>query len=252
MRRFGQVMIGVLAFSSFVGLGGRAAADQPAADEPAEAAMPGAYTWKLALEGRAFPGTRELCAAFVAEAKAAAVAAADSLEEQRTRPPRCSADATVVPLGTTGTFRSARAFDLDDGLVSRRQLAVTTPAGTLLTWVSWNIDDPRDPGCPSIIRATSVESLRVENGSLVVSMLGERTTYVETSRAEDPGYRAELVRTAFWFVPEGTTVRPWMWADTLGSKVQPVADHRVPWEQLRWTGPQTLRVDRRGVGSVGG
>ena len=113
------------------------------------------------------------------------------------------------------------------------------------------------PAMASSLQVTS-PSLRVGgrnstrfSASLVVTMIGERTTYVEEPSAQDPGYRAELVRTAFWFVAEQDTIRPWMWADTLGSKVQPRADHRVPWEALRWSDPRTLRVDPRGVGTAG-
>jgi hypothetical protein len=249
-----------LAVTAFVTGAPLVASASPArADDPDPQAQGTAFTGRLALEGAASSGVAALCSAFISDAKAQAAAHAAE-EEAPHRPPRCVPDAAVVQLTTSGPLRAARVLWLDDGAATRRQLALVTPSGIYLTWFAWDVDDPRDPGCPSIIRDVAIEQLRIEHGALVVVAQGERTAYVEQASDDDPGYRAELVRTAHWFVPQrGPTVasqsgapQPWFWSEVLGTKVQPRADARVPWATLPWSGKRELHLDAAGRPRIDG
>ncbi len=58
--------------------------------------------------------------------------------------------------------------------------------GFVLFPAYWHGEDPTDPGYPSIFRPERIESIRVENGYLVVTETGSR--YVDTSENGKPIY----------------------------------------------------------------
>lgn len=189
-----------------------------------------------------FPDVSALCRGYVAFAGAQDVAATQMIETLVPRPPRCVAERSPIPFTPTGPWRGLRVVRVDDGIATGKRLVVQTARGLSLSSISWGVDDPRDPGCPSIIREVAIDEVSVQHGMLVVVMAGDRTTYVEPTTEADPGYRAELLRLAYWAKDDGGAVklasehprtRP-----SLGGKVQPFWDSArwVPWERIPWQG----------------
>lgn len=210
----------------------------------------------------AFPSPVALCKTYVAQAKQTLAAGPPSWDESIVpHAPRCTVEAKPLPFAGTRTWKSLRVAHLDDGIGRGSELVVETPAGFVLAPIGWGWDDPRDPGCPSIVRAISIHGAAVQHGRLVVVMAGERTTYVEPVSEDDPGARAELVRIPFWASVEGGPSGPaggkvsfrstdsFMTGGTLGSKVQPgrTRSQWVEWASLPWSGLRSFQLDAQGA-----
>lgn len=204
-----------------------------------------------------FPDVSALCRGYVAFAAAQDVAATRMIGDLVPRLPRCIAEPAPIPFAPRGPWRGLRAVRVDDGIATARRLVVQTARGVSLSWISWGVDDPRDPGCPGIIREVGIDEVSVQHGMLVVVMAGDRTTYVEPTTEDDPGYRGELVRLAFWARDDGGAVKfafddP-MTRPSLGHKVQPhwQRAHFVPWQRLPWRGRVPFTLDPAGNREVG-
>jgi hypothetical protein len=153
--------------------------------------------------------------------------------------PRCEEIATGVPFEKGAGFHAVRAVRVFDGSATYSTLLVESALGVSALPVSWDVDDPNDPGCPSIVRGESIEQLRVQNGLLVVVMLGVTTRFVEVPDGPTPdsGARAALVREVTVAKLDGTTIHArkfeaWSGPE-LGEKVQPT-EMRVAWSSLAW------------------
>jgi hypothetical protein len=139
------------------------------------------------VDNRAFASVAELCASFIAEAKANAPALRESVAEldiDRLKPPYCAAIAEPQPIPANSVYERAVTVRLSDGLWERKQLVVKLARGFVLHPTYWDADDPLDPGCPSIFRAESIEPVRVRGEELIVIETGHN--YVDTNEHGDP------------------------------------------------------------------
>jgi len=205
------IAVSTAAFAAFAAFAASALALEPDASE---------------LGDVVYPDVSALCRGYVAFARAQDVAATQMFETLVPRPPRCVAERAPIPFAHTGPWKGLRAIQVDDGIATGRRLVVQTARGVSLSSIWWGVDDPRDPGCPSIVREIGIDEVSVQHGMLVVVMAGDRTTYVEPTTEADPGYRAELVRFGLWARDDGGAVkfafeepntRPWLGRSGVGA-----------------------------------
>ena len=203
-----------------------------------------------------FASPAAVCRALVAsEVRELAISPPSQIDESIVaHAPHCLAEATPLPFVGDRTWKSLWVIHSDDGVGKASRLVAQTPSGYVLVPVAWDVDDPRDPGCPSIVRDIGIDGAAVQHGRLVIIMAGERTTYVDPVSEDDPGARMELVRSPHWSSDAngGTTFKttdPWTAGSTLGSKVQPGGPHGrwVAWGVLAWQGFRSLQVDPTGA-----
>ena len=143
-------------------------------------------------------------------------------------------------------YRELRELRVFDGEARYSTLVVVGPRGVARVPLSWNVDDPTDPGCPSIVRPLALEQARVENGHLVLVALGVTAGWAEPLGDDDPGMRDLLVRevaVAKW-VGDELVLRhyPQFAGPELGTKLRPTFDSHLPWEVLPWSGRQEFVV----------
>ncbi|MEM1034807.1 MAG: hypothetical protein AAGN82_30990, partial [Myxococcota bacterium] len=74
---------------------------------------------------------------------------------------------------------------------------VSGPEGVAASHYWGRVNDPEDPGCPSITRAMGLDRAWVEDGHLVLVSVGAMGTYVEDTPAAPGGYRPMLGRGVF-------------------------------------------------------
>jgi hypothetical protein len=213
------------------------------------------------------PSLAEVCAAFVKQAKVALLTAKAEnlrLEDFTFGKPTCAEIASPVTFSATADYKSVHALSVYDGIMKSKSLVVETKRGFFLTPVSWDQQDPLDPGCATIARVTTVEEVRVDNGYFVAVLGAERGTYVESSDPNDDGFRQSLTRTAQWGKDDGKSFTTTYWDpqyhEGLGFKVQPKPDHlmvpatqqmifpaKSPWSALPWKEATPFRVSPTGV-----
>jgi hypothetical protein len=221
------------------------------ADEMSEQMTAAAGERETELQGERFASPAALCKAYVARAKDVRASSPPHHDESIVaHAPRCVAEATSLPFTGTRTWKSLRVAHVDDGIGRASRLLLETPSGWHLGPMAWNERDPRDPGCPSIVRDISVHGAGVQNGRLVVIMAGERTTYVEPTSEDDHGGRTELVRTPWWATESNGDVsfrstQTFLSGGILGSKVQPTR-RWVDWSTIPWSGLRTFHVEANG------
>jgi len=157
------------------------------------------------LDNRAFASVAELCANFVAQAKAGAPALLESVSGvgiDQLKSPYCTAIAEPHPVPANPSYERSVTLRLSNGLWERKQLAVKLSRGFVLFPSYWDADDPTDPGCPSLFRAESIEPLRVENGYLVVVESGR--SYLEMNEEGAPTFT--MIHGATWCKESGGTL----------------------------------------------
>lgn len=197
-----------------------------------------------------------VCAAFVA-AQATAKPAFETDPPLVPKQPTCEEVPATFPIALGGPFRSVHVVARQTRFAGSGQaLVVETDTGFYLAPFSWGVkDDPGDPGCPSIVREELVESVRVDNGHLVVTYAGTRGTWAEARTwPGDDGYRETLVRGAYWAKPDARgrpAFRHWnpQYQEALGHKTQPDGrrEQRVPWLSLPWLDARPFHVDPSGT-----
>jgi hypothetical protein len=232
--------------------------------EPADETPFGVQTFESIAQERTFSA---VCGAWVKTAQTALPSARAEnirLENFVFGQPSCSEIALPAAFTPTSDYLSVRAITHYDGIVRRRSLVVQTKRGFFLTPISWNIEDPLDPGCATIARVMTVEELRVDNGYFVAVLGAERGTYTETTNPNDDGFRRSLVRTAQWGKDDGKAFQTTYWDpqfhEGLGWKVQPNADHlttpgtdkmvfpeKTLWNALPWKEAPAFHISPSGV-----
>lgn len=152
-----------------------------------------------------YASTTAVCAAWSAETATRAKELAEDATARGLKlgAATCAEAPAGVVLPPHPTYRSVRAFRRSDGLSTYTTLAVELPRGIVVVPLTWDGDDPLDPGCPSITRYERLDAARVENGWLVVTIDGTRSTYNE----EDGGSTPESLRGAVWCRDEGAELR---------------------------------------------
>jgi hypothetical protein len=162
-----------------------------------------------------------------------------SCSGRRRCPPRTSSDGPPAD-------DAARLFY---GTGADTTLVVESPRGLALTPISWDFDDPNDPGCPSIVRNHSVIGARVDNGHLVILVSGSRQTYVQVpDDSDDTGARGQLVQSVYWGKDDGHGIsfrhHDPQYQFQLGQKIQPRGDKfkMVPWAELPWTHTRRFHI----------
>jgi hypothetical protein len=159
-----------------------------------------------------------------------------------------------VPAGVRfqpgGGFLGVRALRVKDGEGGYTALLAQRAEGLLALPVTWDVDDPNDPGCGSIVRDTGLEEVTVQHGALVVVSLGERVTYVSAADDED-GAREVLLRSVMVVRSSGESFVGRGFAQAayggpeLGFKLQPSVRSK-PWSRVPWTDRQPVVVDSEG------
>ncbi|MBK6520010.1 MAG: hypothetical protein IPM79_37715 [Polyangiaceae bacterium] len=188
----------------------------------------------------------EVCAAFMAVPPVA------SREGVPGKPRSCKPLTLSTPFTPTQQYLGVSALRLFDGTAAFSQLYVQTPSGLAALPVGWDVVDPDDPGCPSMVRLAGVEQLRVERGMLVVVALGEDSTWVDPINEQDGGRRTRLTPQVVLADLDGDVLhtrvfQPRMFGGAdLGEKVQP-APTEVPWHRLDWSGRRGFSVSARGT-----
>ena len=188
----------------------------------------------------------EVCAAFLAAEPVA------SREGVPGKPRSCTPLALSTPFTPTQQYLGVSALRLFDGTAAFSQLYVQTPSGLAALPVGWDVVDPDDPGCPSMVRLAGVEQLRVERGMLVVVALGEDSTWVDPINEQDGGRRTRLTPQVVLADLDGDVLhtrvfQPRMFGGAdLGEKVQP-APTEVPWHRLDWSGRRGFSVSAGGT-----
>ncbi len=137
-------------------------------------------------------------------------------------------------------------------------LLVQVDRGFVPLPVWWNVDDPSDPGCPSLVRDTGLSRIVIENGLLVIVALGATSTFVEVpeNTINDSGQRLRLVRQVNIVKQVGPTLHTrtfdaWS-GPPLGTKVQPSGARFVPWDRLMWREWRDFHVQADGTVTVQG
>lgn len=221
-------------------------------------AAAGEDTYEGPLGTAGFPDAASLCRAWVKAAASDLPQRARSFDDPRlARTPRCRVEPRPVPFTPTGPWRSLHVAHVDDGIVTSTRLVVGTDDGVWLSPFAWGWDDPFDPGCPGIIWDVEVDRVVVDRGNLVVVLAGERSIHVEPTADDDPGYRTQLVRTAWWVSQDGPALRFHVFVpevddppSALGTKIQPHHDRRVPWERLPWRDVRRFTFDAQGAPTI--
>jgi hypothetical protein len=213
------------------------------------------------------PSIAKVCDAFLKESATTLLTArAEDLRLQDVTfgKPTCTEIASPAPFSATADYKSVHALSLYNGIMKSKSIVVETKRGFFLTWVTWNQQDPLDPGCATIARVETIEELRVDNGYFVAVLGAERATYIESTDPNDDGFRMSLVRTAQWGKDDGKSFTTTYWDpqyhEGLGFKVQPKPDHltvpatqqvtfppRSPWSALLWKDAPPFRVSPSGV-----
>jgi hypothetical protein len=153
-----------------------------------------------------------------------------------------------------GGFLGLRALRVRDGEGGYTVVLAQRAEGLLALPVSWDVDDPNDPGCGSIVRDTGLEEVTVQHGALVVVSLGERVTWVEPPEgqaSDEDGARQMLLRSVMVVRPSGESFLGRGFAQAafggpeLGFKLQPAARF-TNWTRLPWRDRQPVLVDSQG------
>jgi len=169
--------------------------------------------------------------------------------------PTCREISLPVAFKGDATYRKLHAVRAFDGVARYSTLLLELDGGVAALPVSWDVDDPRDPGCPSIVRTVALDELRLQAGFLVVVSLGVDTTWVEVpdGSVDDGGARRRLRREILLVQADGATVHTRTFdpqysslGDELGEKVQP-SMHDVPWTGLQWHGRHGFRIEAGGA-----
>ncbi|MEZ4447007.1 MAG: hypothetical protein R3B72_48455 [Polyangiaceae bacterium] len=127
-------------------------------------------------------------------------------------------------------------------------LAVAGPGGVATAHFWWRVDDPDDPGCPSITRSMGLERAWVEDGHLVLVSVGETQAHVD-SNPHDPqdfGVRTKLVRgvVVVSWTAEGLQTKDYtMWSGpTYGFKMAPTQAIPSSWDHVPWQARERPKV----------
>jgi hypothetical protein len=160
-------------------------------------------------------------------------------EELIGKSPAAGSECRPVPLGIAfrgdRNVRTLTGLRVSDGRASFTTLVATGPAGVARVPVSMDVDDPDDPGCPSIVRFKRLERARMEKGYLALVAIGYNANHVEPEDEADDGYRQNELRVplvAKWVDGE-VIVRDYgvFTGPTLGSRVLPRAPKKAsPWQ----------------------
>jgi hypothetical protein len=213
------------------------------------------------------PSLTKVCDAFLKQAAIELVTAnadQDHLRGLVPGKPTCSEIPSPTTFSATADYKSVHALSLYDGIVKSKSLVVETKRGFFLTSVTWNQEDPLDPGCATIARVVTIEELRVDNGYFVAVLGAERGTYRDSTDPNDDGFRMSLVRTAQWGKDDGKSFTTTYWDpqfhEGLGFKIQPKPQHltvpatqqvifpaQSPWSALLWKDAPPFRVSPSGV-----
>jgi len=218
----------------------------PVEEEPASE-LPGVYDSVAAL-----------CTEFLnrAEARKGELTEQAASHEVPVHAPSCSPHQLPVTFTGDATYRGVSALLVSDGLATHHLLVARLAAGYVATSVTWAWDDPTDPGCPSNVYPTTIESVFVQGGHLVTVIGSATTMYVESkagAAATEDGARGGLVRTVAWCKGGGRELRCRTHGPPteqgLGWKMQPNRDwnKRVPWGALPWKDVQAFSIDEDGA-----
>jgi hypothetical protein len=185
----------------------------------------------------------QLTQSFAASSGASPTSSASSPASSAT----CREIRVPARLEPSATFLGVRAIRVTAGEHRYSSLIVVTPHGLVPGALYWDVEDPEDPGCPSIVRHVSIDELRVEHGRLLIFAAGERMTYVDAEDDDDDGLRVALVRTLTIATPEEGAIhfrRPEVTTGpSLGMKVQrAMTDRREPWAAIAWEDLPQVRL----------
>lgn len=164
----------------------------------------------------------------------------------------CFEIALPVKFSPSGAFRALHAVRVKAEGYAYTTLLVEVAGGVAPLAVSYDVDDPNDPGCPSIVRKIGIERVSIESGVLVVVALGETTTWTDPAPDDtnDSGARGALVPVVSIAKADGKLVHlrqfQTMGGPDLGSIVQPSARF-VPWHKLAWKNRTPFSIERDGT-----
>jgi len=162
-------------------------AEEPLAlkPEPRQRVVPGLLI--AAPTTGAFATVQGLCRAVVRDAhRTLSARVREARHELSPGVPSCK-ELARLPFVPSGDFRSLHAIRVDDGVAASSQLVVELARGFVTTGVAWDLADPLDPGCGSIVRPEALIPLRVEGRHLVASLVASRLLYQEPpASASDP------------------------------------------------------------------
>lgn len=214
----------------------------------------------------AFPDLAALCDDNTTRARKENAANAAFLSEMSVRvgTPTCREEPQTLSFTPDATYTGLRTVRWSNGWRTESTFILVTPRGLVITPIAWAVDNPTDPGCPSIVRPAEIEEVRIENGFFVATVVGERLGYSPNPVGQnDDGTRLEHVRGAAWCKEAAGRLickshNP-QYLPALGSKLQPVTGWKehVPWSTLPWRELREFHIGPEGAlhvkwGSRGG
>jgi hypothetical protein len=209
--------------------------------EPPEPFAPSAYDAIDRESSTVFPDLDAYCHAALHDVDR-------SRSPHASRTPRCNRIPFGVGFAGNAEFQGVRAVRVVRGDEAYSALLVKVDRGFMGVAVAWDVEDPEDPGCPSIARNIGIERIEIQNGLLVVVALAVLSTMVEVPEGSvgDAGWRLELRRQVTVVKRVGETLHTRMfpsWSGpALGWKRQPRANRIVPWDRLMWRDWQDVRA----------
>jgi hypothetical protein len=153
----------------------------------AEPAKLDGYDWGDRYQIGPEPDLPKLCAAYLRslDASKAEREQTAATHDLKLETPSCAEAKLSVSFTGDGTYKRLRAVRVFDGMTASTRLVVELPRGHVMLPVWWSVDDPLDPGCPSIVRVRNLHAVRVENDHLVVVLGGYRSAYTDEGRYID-------------------------------------------------------------------
>jgi hypothetical protein len=152
----------------------------------------------------------------------------------------CREIAVGVSFAGNAEFQAIRAVRVTASDFADSRLLVKIDRGLVPLPVSWNVIDPEDPGCPSIVNLIGIERVIVQRGMLVVVALGVNHTVVDVPEGTvgDTGLRPQMLRVVTVVKRVGDTLHTRSFdaysGPPLGWKRQTRQDRFVPWDKLAW------------------
>lgn len=191
------------------------------------------------VDDQAFASVTELCAARVIKEKASAPenrARQKELGVTHFGEPSCFVEKPSLPLPSSPLYRELASVKVSDGdgVVTWTQLVVHLRRGYVALPVFLNVDDPTDPGCPSLFRPSAMTPVRIENGHLIVTLISMQW---DGARSDDKHYYTLESHGAVWCKEAGGHLKC---HDYLPNMTQSLGDFAIG-------GDGTLRPQGKGL-----
>ncbi len=144
------------------------------------------------------------------------------------------------------TWKSATAVRAGYARSDAMHLVVELARGFALTPIVWDDAGANLTGCPSVVEASEVPEVRVDNGMLLAIVDGSRMTFVEPVDDKDNGGRYMAVRGAVACKDTGTSLEcadynP-QYQEPLALKIQANPRGQPPLSSLPWSNVKKFHV----------